>query len=402
MKIMIYEPWGSGHRYHYVRELVISLSELTREIEIIFVTTHAAAQSNEFSVHLEDIKNLFALDCRYGEGLLETEVSLWKSTQYLIDSCKNNSPAHVFIPTANGILQYLGVKRFLGLAPHLKNVEFEAMLMSGGIFQGWQDQVFGALWRFFTKRSGCQVIHALYPLQKKVYNAQKFKIASEILLTPEPVETPPAYSMKQARNRLGVPEEGVYIVEAGVIDKRKGADYLLDAFAKINPDKNVKLLLAGKVSENLKDMIETQYKDLVEEKKLIVLDQYLSDDQFTSAFLAANIFCLPYRHLERSSGIAVRAAAFGRPMLTSKTGWLGRVIPKYQLGRTCDVTNPDEFSKMIVKTLDQAGEYKMTQAGKFFTSYHTVINFRAHWMKRVRQRLTLSEDINYIAWDDSV
>ena len=402
MKIIIYEAWGSGHRYHYVRELIIALSEITKEIEIIFVTSYSASQSNEFSVHLADIKNLFKLDNGYGKKCLENEISLWKSTGYLIECCKVHNPDHVFIPTANGILQFLGVKRFLGLAKHLNNVEFEAMLMSGGIFQGWSDKLFGTLWRYFTKLSKCHVIHVLYPLQKDVYITKQLKIAKEILLTPEPVETASAYSTETAREKLGIPVEGSYIVEAGVIDKRKGADYLIHAFSKINTDHDIKLLLAGKLSEDLKVLIDTQYQELVDSKKLIVLDQYLTDDQFISAFLAATIFCLPYRPLERSSGIAVRAAAFGRPMLTSNTGWLGRVVPKYQLGNTCDVTDPEVFSNKILQSLSEANDFKMTPAGKFFTSYHTIGNFRAHWMKRVRHRMGLSEDVNYIVWDDSI
>ena len=399
---MIYEPWGSGHRYHYVRELILALTELSQKIEIVFSTTYFASQSNEFSVHLSDIENLFTLDCGYGINRLENEISLWKTTEHIIDSCKLHKPDHVYIPTANGILQYLGVKRFFGLGRHLKNIEFEAMLMSGGIFHGWGDKLFGTLWRYFTKCTNCHVIHVLYPLQKDVYKTKQLKIAKEISLTPEPVETTSAYSTETARKKLGIPVEGAYIVEAGVIDKRKGADYLLQAFSKIDTDQDIKLLLAGKVSEDLKVLLDKQYKEMIDKKRLIVLDHYLSDEQFTSAFLAATIFCLPYRHIERSSGIAVRAASFGRPMLTSNTGWLGRVIPKYQLGNTCDVTDPIEFSKNILHSLDEANDYKLTQGGKFFTSFHTIGNFRAHWMKRVRQRMGLPEDVNYIAWDESI
>ena len=396
---MIYEPWESGHRYHYVREIIIALSELSKNINIIFVTSYSASQSNEFSIHLEDISHLFTIDNSYGQNTPERKISLWETSKHLINSCKSHSPKHVFIPTANGILQYIGLKRFFGLGGHLKTTEFEAMLMSGGIFQGWSDKILGLLWRYFTKHSECSVIHVLYPLQKDTYDTKKIEIANVISLTPEPVEKPVAYTTKAAREKLGIPIEGRYIVEAGVIDIRKGADYLLDAFSKIETDQDIRLLLAGKVSEEIKELIDNQYKALIDNKKLIVLDHYLSDDQFTSAFLTATIFCLPYRHLERSSGIAVRAAAFHCPMLTSNTGWLGKVIPKYQLGSTCDVTNQVEFSNMILQSLDLADRYELTQAGKFFTNYHTLQNFRAHWMKRIRQKLDLPEDKNYIAWD---
>jgi glycosyltransferase involved in cell wall biosynthesis len=402
MKVMIYELWGSGHRYHYVRELVIALSEVSQNIDIIFVTSFLDSQSNEFLVHLHDIKNLYSLDNDYRKDCPTQDITLWEASGYIIKACKNHNPQHVFVPTANGILQYLGVRRFLGSGKHLSGIEIEAMLMGGGIIQGWRNHIGGTLWRYFTKLTNCYVVHVLYPLQKKVYNANIPKIANEILLTPEPVETPVNYSMEVARKKLGIPVNGQYIIEAGVIDKRKGADYLLQAFSKIETNVDIKLLLAGKVSEELKELLSNQYKKLIENETIIVLDEYLTEDQFTATFLAANIFCLPYRDLDISSGIAVRAAAYRCPLLTSNTGWVGSVIPRYQLGNTCDVTNPTEFSKMILHTLELAKKYQLTQAGKIFTNYHTIDNFRAHWMKRVRQRMNLPEDENYVAWDDSI
>jgi glycosyltransferase involved in cell wall biosynthesis len=400
MKVMIYELWESGHRYHYVRELIIALSEITQDI--ILVTSFSAAQSGEFHTHLEDIHNLFLLDDEYQKCCPEKEITLWESSGYFIKAVKKHNPEHVFAPTANGMIQFLGIRCLLGFGRHLSSTEIEIMLMSGGVFQGWRDNTWGMLWRLFTKRVNCKVIHVLYPLQKKVYNSHTLKIAEEILLTPEPVSTSINNGKEAARKKLGISITGQYVVAVGGIDKRKGADFLLEAFFKIETNEDIKLLFAGKVSQELKELLDSRYKTLIKKEQIIVLNNYLTEDQFTATFLAADIICLPYRHSESSSGIAVRAAAHSRPMLTSKTGWVGRTIPKFQLGCTCDTTNPTEFSKMILKTLDLAKKYQLTQSGQFFVSYHTVKNFRAHWMKRVRQRMNLPKDENYIAWDDSI
>lgn len=391
---MIYELWGSGHRYQYVRELVIALSEITQDI--ILVTSFSGNQSLEFHIHLEDISNLFLLDNEYNNN----KPSLWSASGHLVSTVKKHDPKHVFIPTANGLIQYLGVRLFLGLGNPIKNTEIEIMLMSGGIFQGWRDKIWGKLWRFFTKRANCTVVHVLYPLQKQVYSSQVQKIADEILLTPEPVSADEDYGKITARKKLGIPTDGQYIVAVGGIDKRKGADYLLEAFFNIKDFKNIKLLLAGKMSMELKELLDNHYQE-ADKSNLIIFNDYLTEDQFTAAFLAADIICLPYRHSESSSGIAVRAAANRRPMLTSNTGWVGRTIPDFQLGITCDVTNPIEFSESIINTLDLAETYQLTKSGQFFINYHTVKNFRAHWMKRIRQRLNQPKDKNYIAWNSS-
>ena len=63
---------------------------------------------------------------------------------------------------------------------------------------------------------------------------------------------------------------------------------------------------------------------------------------------AADVVSIPYPHHLGSSGFLVDAAATGKMILSTDQGWIGESVRNFELGVTCDVSNPKSFAAALV------------------------------------------------------
>jgi len=202
----------------------------------------------------------------------------------------------------------------------------------------------------------------------------------------------------EARRRLGLPLSGRYIASLGNLDARKGIHLLLQAFAQAKLASNDRLLLIGKPSPEIRTLINTQMGPLVRDERLILIDDYVSDETFNFGMCAADVICTPYPRHIGSSGIVVRAVATGKPILASDYGWVGAVVSAFKLGTTVPVHDLGTFAEQIVKSLDNAESFRLTEGGRRFGAFHTIQNFSTHITARIQMRLGQGEPNHKMQW----
>jgi glycosyltransferase involved in cell wall biosynthesis len=216
---------------------------------------------------------------------------------------------------------------------------------------------------------------------------------------PDPVEPAPRVSRAEARRALGLAEDGRYVVLAGGIDRRKGADLLLHAFLRARLSSNDRLLLAGPLAADIKALLKGDFEPLLAQKRIVLLDRYLEMEQLLLAIVAADVICVPYPNHIGSASILIRAAAAERPVVSSTFGWVGHVTARFGLGWSCNVLQSDELARALESALDRAGSWHRGDAGQRFAEFHSVANFRAHWTSALRARLGLPEHPDKRSWE---
>lgn len=161
------------------------------------------------------------------------------------------------------------------------------------------------------------------------------------------------YTPAEAKENLGIPEDDICISFLGSARKDKGLDILLSALNNVN--NKFTLLIAGKLSDvsvdKVKRMIETY------QNSVILLDKYLSNEEFDLAVSASDIIALPYRkEFDGASGPLGEGVAKNKMIIGPNHGSLGNIISENHLGYTFESESVESLSSTIQKALDKSWE----------------------------------------------
>ena len=154
-------------------------------------------------------------------------------------------------------------------------------------------------------------------------------------------------SKKEARKKLGIPEEDKVILFFGFIRKYKGLDILLNAFKQViqkQEIKNLKLLIAGEFYED-----EKNYKELLNDPEikdhLILHTHFIANADVKFYLCAADCVIQPYRNATQS-GVTPLSYHFEKPMIVTNVGGLPSMITDKKTGLIAE-SNAESIAKKI-------------------------------------------------------
>ncbi len=391
LKILVYEPSPGGHRFQYVAVLIQALGGADREI--VLATSKGARVSAQYKAHLRSLEHAFHCDdsIRLGSSSV---VSYWlKAFLAFRRAVRKHRPDLIYVPFGDGLSQIMGVARLLGVRVSEHKSKMHVLLFRGvvpGDAEGAMGALKSVIWQWITAMAGVTRYHLINPIQLEAigkYGLQK--LADRVCLIPEPVEHMDAIDSTEARRRLGIPVGGRYVACLGALDGRKGVDLLIRAFGQAGLNRDDRLLLLGGASEEIRLLLEKDFGDLVDDQRIVVIDRYVSQEELEAGLFAADLICTPYPNHLTSSGFVVRAAAAGKPVLASDVGWMGQMVPRYELGMVCNVKDISKFSFAIENALECAESFVCSARAQAFSGYHSIDNTIAHW------RATLPEDMGH-------
>ncbi|HEY4375961.1 MAG TPA: glycosyltransferase family 4 protein, partial [Acidimicrobiales bacterium] len=126
-----------------------------------------------------------------------------------------------------------------------------------------------------------------------------------------------------ARRSLGLPADGYLFLSIGFVAPHKGFDRAIRAFAGLG-DQGAELHVVGsvRVDDPIANDHRRQLERLAAETPGVHLHLgFVGDEAFDRWIVAADTVVLPYRHIW-SSGVAERAALYGRPVIATRVGGL--------------------------------------------------------------------------------
>jgi len=389
----------------YVQQLIQMVSGLGLGLGIRpqLVATSNVFRSEEFTLHLGGLRDSF--DCvQVGKDDWGDSFPTLDRVAKLIVAEKTFASAdRILFPTADGLAQRLGsLSRYPGqkLSPLL--ARSKAALLGGR--QGYPvpivRRIHNRLSRWALHSSNWKTLFHIDPYQQEYLSRKE---PGRWRLLPDPVGVPPQRSVADARRQLGLPEQGICLGNTGVIERSKGCDLLVEAFAGSIDQfpAGSYLLLAGKFVNGLYKEFSSRYRNLVETGRLFLLNGQLSPDDFWAAIQSMNVVCLPYLRAWQSSGVFMHAVAAGKPVIATDAGWLRRSVRLLDQGWLAEIGDPGLFAGSLVeavRSLDNRG-FVAGERSRRFLEFHSYENFRSTWSVEMRKELGLAADPGLKTWN---
>lgn len=151
---------------------------------------------------------------------------------------------------------------------------------------------------------------------------------------------------KVARARLGLGDEKVLLF-FGYVRKYKGLSVLLDAMPSVLARMKVTLVVAGEFYDDKKPYIE-QIDRLGIGHSVLLLDNYIPNEEVTYYFSAADLVALPYVSATQS-GIVQIAYNYDTPVIASDVGGLPEIVDDGKTGYVVPANDAEAFAGAIVK-----------------------------------------------------
>lgn len=189
---------------------------------------------------------------------------------------------------------------------------------------------------------------------------------------PEPADIP----ADAARKQLGIPAQAQVFLFYGGPYRRKGLDLAVEAFDKLSSSPRAVLLCVGQQPDE--PSLARTLERLRAASRAFVANRYVSLEEEALAFAASDWVLLPYRRHFGSSGVLIRAACRGLPVIASDEELVGWRVRTHNLGLLFPSGNVAGLRRCIEQAAAMGREEleKLSRAAKEFSTAFTRGAFR--------------------------
>ncbi|RKY03993.1 glycosyl transferase family 1 [Candidatus Poribacteria bacterium] len=152
------------------------------------------------------------------------------------------------------------------------------------------------------------------------------------------------YGKAEAQRKLGVSER--VILFFGFVRPYKGLRYLLDAMPLILERLDVTLMVAGEFWSDKAEHLE-RIDRLGIRDKVVIVDEYIPNEEVGLYFCAADVVVLPYVTATQS-GIVQIAYGFDKPVIVTEVGGLPDVVEHGKTGFLIDPEDPQAIAEAVI------------------------------------------------------
>jgi glycosyltransferase involved in cell wall biosynthesis len=147
------------------------------------------------------------------------------------------------------------------------------------------------------------------------------------------------------RRKFGI--QGNVLLFFGFIREYKGLKYLISALPDVLSKIDVTLLVVGEFWND-----KQEYVDLIEEldleEKIVLVDEYIPNEEVGFYFSAADLVVQPYVS-GTGSGVIQIAFGFNKPVIATRVGSLPEVVENGKTGFLVEPESPRELADAIIK-----------------------------------------------------
>lgn len=202
-----------------------------------------------------------------------------------------------------------------------------------------------------------------------------------VVALPDGIEAPPAPEGLAAPTWLP-PSPRTTALLFGALDHRKGIFHVLQAAAGLPPalQARLRVVFAGRLHPPEATRFHAALDDLRRETavEVLLVDRFLDEAEIQPALHHADLVLLPYQQHVGSSGVLVRAAAAGRPVLGDAFGLVGEHLRRHRLGLPVDATDPAALRQGLHAFLAHPDAFPFdAEAARCFAEAHTADRFGA-------------------------
>lgn len=403
MHLLIFEPRVTGHHLVFVKHLIEDTVGLVDRLSVALPID--ADRCEEFSHQLLPLANQAEIRCEIDVAPAVSSIARGRNLLEELDALLQRvRPDHVWLPSGDTLATYGGLARIAWNWRPPRATVCECGLVYSAFHQGaegWRTRLARTMQRRLVLASPWTRLLTNDFLLRDFVRIRHPAAANRLALLPDPIAAFPSISKSEARRRLDLPDNGRIIGSAGSFasNPRKGVMELVRAFA-LNPGpKTDRLLLAGRMGPSLTAQVESEFGALLAERRMLLLNRYLSDEELHWSLAAMDVVCVPYQKHTGLSAIAIRAAEAGRPVLATDSGWLGAIVSRFALGWNIQSFTPDLFARDIAHSLDRAEDYALSSAARRLLEYCRPRNYTRIWQARLLERMGRPADQGRLDWD---
>jgi glycosyltransferase involved in cell wall biosynthesis len=390
MKTLVFEPGYSGHRLSFVRRFMPALRELGEEA--VVVLPRSALASAQYTEQLAPHIRPGEIDASLGDPPRRERRLFWvHSLMELRRALVRHRPEHVYLPSASFLLGSLGLGGLLA-GRCLAGVTTECLFARApwGHPAPPARRISRELAARSLQRASPARVFFLDPVPLRALQQRGRFFAEHADLLPDPLDPVVPHSRQEARRALGLPPEGRVLGCIGYLNRRKGCDVVIRAFARSRLESGDRLLLMGQLDPDLGAIVGPELEQLERRGQVKLVGRYLQERELHQAIAAVDVVSALYRPNQlHTASMVLLAAAHRRPVLGSSSGWIGNTIRGFGLGWTCAPGDVEAVAKLIPEVLERARGHTWTDRANRLLSFHSRENFLATWMALARRRLGL-------------
>lgn len=204
--------------------------------------------------------------------------------------------------------------------------------------------------------------------------------AARVVALPDGIEAPSTPAPDPTlRARHGVAPGRKLALLFGALAERKGIFAVLEAVRRLTPaqQRQLSVLMAGCVAPLDREALAAALRQPCEAQVLLE-DRFLDDEEIQPMVATSDLVLLPYPRHVGSSGVLVRAAAAGVPVLGSAYGVVGEHLRRHHLGLAVDAADPDALAAGLARLLDAPDAFPFDpEHARRFAEHHTAERFAA-------------------------
>jgi D-inositol-3-phosphate glycosyltransferase len=154
----------------------------------------------------------------------------------------------------------------------------------------------------------------------------------------------------EAKERLGLRNNGKAILFFGRIKPYKGLEYLIAAFRKLTRERSdYQLIIAGLLEngcEGYWKTIQSAIQEYVTTGQIILRIEFIPDSEIETYFKGADVLVLPYKEIFQS-GVIFLGFNFGLPVIAAEVGSLKEEIVEGATGFTFKPGDPIDLARAL-------------------------------------------------------
>jgi glycosyltransferase involved in cell wall biosynthesis len=173
---------------------------------------------------------------------------------------------------------------------------------------------------------------------------------NKVVHCPDPCDAPILNDAITTRKAYGIRAETFVIIVFGHLDRRKCIDLLIESVARLAPDLDVTVFLAGvQKEEDIGPVLNSpSARDLRERGRLVEANRFIDLDRDIDPMNAADLTWVFYDpSFVASSGVLVQSAFFHLPVIARRQGVIGRLVEDGACGLTLSTDSPDEIAAAL-------------------------------------------------------
>ena len=345
---MIFDTSLDGHHIEYLHHIYMSACENNCNAQFIFaVPKEFEKQKNKLSwIPCNWIKIIFIEDkdvelCKEGNYFTKS----WNYSKVLKKYTQLYKVDELFLITL--IYPYPFLPLFLK-----SNIKVSGIVYRIYLYE-WKTSSFlkkikDAFETFVMAKAKCtKSIFILNDNSAACYFNKLFKVNKFKFLT-DPIN-PTSSTPKNIRQELQIAESKEIYLHFGAMYERKGTLTILDAIELLSKEEleNKCFIFAGKIGNDIKEAFYKKKKILDEKVKILVYDEFCSYDFLNNLCFSCDYIVIPYKNISCSSGVVGYAAQLRKTLIAPKDGILGKLVKRFNLGITTNISDPSELALVI-------------------------------------------------------